>query len=154
MTDHRAGTAMSWVTLPVDQRSVHVYHFKPSNPQASAELMPQVRRTWGENDSDESHRPLRTLEPLGVRTIQGLIAQGTRETHFHPAGREGNNTAYSDIIERWVSVDYKVTLEQKIENPNDSDRTLTLKSFVSEEPDERLFTAPGGYAINDSQDVP
>ena len=157
VTDPRAGRAMSWVTLPADQRSVYVYvyHFKPRSPQASAELMSQIRQTWGENDSDESHRPLRTLEPLGVKTVQGLIAQGTRETHFHPAGREGNNIAYSDTIEDWVSVDYRLTLERKVENPNDWDRTLKLKSFVLGEPDASLFTAPEGYTIIDPQkDVP
>ncbi len=104
--------------------------------------MPQVRQTWGENDSDESHRPLGTLEPLGVKTVGGLIAQGTRETHYHPAGREGNNIVYSDTIERWVSVDYKITLEQKIENPYDGDRTLMLKNFTLEEPDESLLERP------------
>lgn len=34
MTDPRAGMAMSWVTLPVDQRRVYVYHLRPSSPQA------------------------------------------------------------------------------------------------------------------------
>lgn len=146
---------MNWMTLPVDQRRVTLNHFKPSIPHAETSLVSQSPQTWGENESDESHRPMLTLDPLGMRSIQGTMAQGNRETRFHPAGREGNNIAHSSTSEYWVSVECRVLLEQKTEDPSSGDRTLTLKSFTSREPDESLFIPPQGYPVVDLQkDIP
>jgi len=155
VTDPVEGVSINWMTLPANQRSVTLSHFKPFVPHPESSLVPQSPQTWGENESDESHRPMLTLDPLGVRSFQGTMAQGNRETRFHPAGREGNNIAYASTSEYWVSIEYRVVLEQKTEDPSSGNRNLTLRSFTSGEPDESLFSPPPGYPLVDLQkDVP
>lgn len=86
-------------------------------------------------------------EQLGMKTINGLQAEGTRVTRTIPAGQIGNDKAIEVITERWVSVELQVPLLVTHSDPMMGEVTSTLTNITRSEPDAALFVVPSDYKI-------
>ncbi len=144
IVDGPHGMSISCVTDQGQPGTAQVNHFAAEPRHTEAYLQPQVAETWG-----SAGQRKRTLEPLGRRVIQGVIAEGTREVDEIPAGLLGNNLAYENVYESWISVDFQVRVEGMSDDAYGSRTTTVLKSFTPGEPAANLFEAPPGYVLID-----
>jgi hypothetical protein len=90
-----------------------------------------------------------TREDLGVRTIAGVKAKGTRATGVIPAGDQGNDRPLTIVTENWVSTQYQIPLLTITDDPRVGKRTDEVIEFQSGEPDPALFQIPKDYTVRE-----
>jgi len=88
-----------------------------------------------------------STEDLGTQTIDGLEVVGTKVTTTYPTGFEGNDRPFSSTRETWCSVDLRVIIVNKIDNPESGQSVIRLTNIDRSEPDPSLFQVPLDYTI-------
>ena len=96
--------------------------------------------------ADPPALPTRT-EPLGVEVIQGVRAEGTRQTVTFPA--IGGRAARDVVIETWVASDLKITMRQHTSDPVRGETTMLIADLRAGEPPASLFQVPADYRTVD-----
>ncbi len=86
-------------------------------------------------------------EDLGVQTINGINAQGTRYTHTIAAGQMGNEKAIVVTSERWYSSDLQIVVKTTRNDPRFGETTYTIMSLQRQEPAATLFAVPADYTV-------
>ena len=86
-------------------------------------------------------------EDLGVQTINGISAQGTRYTHTIPAGQMGNERDIVVTSERWYSPDLQIVVKATHNDPRFGQTTYMVTSVQRQEPAATLFTVPSDYTV-------
>ena len=99
-------------------------------------------------------RPPNTPEPLGMRQIEGLAANGTKRTEVIPTGRIGNDRPIEITDERWDSPELRVLLLSRHHDPRTGDAEYRLTNVSRADPPRELFTPPADYAIVDAPPPP
>lgn len=116
-----------------------VTHIPAQGPEAGAPQQPPAAR-----------KPTQvTREDLGLRTIAGLEARGTRTTLVVPAGEAGNDQPFTIVTEDWRSTQYDIPLLTIHEDPRSGRRTDEIVEFHPGEPDPGLFQVPKGYTVEE-----
>ncbi len=87
-------------------------------------------------------------ESLGVKTIEGVSAEGTRTVFEIPAGHIGNSQPIQVIDEQWFSPDLGVTVLSRHVDPLIGEHVFKLVNIKQAEPSADLFTVPSGYKVN------
>jgi hypothetical protein len=90
-----------------------------------------------------------TSKNLGVRTIAGIEAKGTRDTGIIPVGEMGNDRPLTTMTEHWVSMQYQIELLTISDDLRMGKRTEEVTAFKPGEPDTALFQMPKGYTIQE-----
>ena len=86
-------------------------------------------------------------EDLGVQTINGISAQGTRFTRTIPAGQAGNAKAIIITNERWYSPDLQIVIKTVRNDPRFGETTYTVTNIQKQEPAAALFAVPSDYTV-------
>lgn len=86
-------------------------------------------------------------EELGVQTIEGVQADGTRTTTTIPAGAIGNERPIDIVYERWYSKDLQLIVSSKHSDPRFGDQIYRLTNITRAEPDNSLFAIPADYKM-------
>ena len=86
-------------------------------------------------------------EDLGVQTINGIRAQGTRYTRTIPAGKIGNASPIAIVNERWYSSELQMVVKSVRNDPRLGQTTYTLTNIQRAEPAASLFTVPSDYTV-------
>jgi len=89
---------------------------------------------------------VQTLD-LGTKTVNGLLATGTRTLITIPARAEGNTQAIQSTHEVWLSQDLQVPLLITNSDPRFGTSTTQLTTVTRGEPDPSLFQIPSSYAV-------
>jgi hypothetical protein len=87
-------------------------------------------------------------EDLGTQTIEGVSAQGKRETVTIPAGEIGNERPIEVVTETWFSPDLHTMVLRKHSDPRMGDSTYRLTDIKRNEPDAALFQPPPGTKVS------
>ena len=93
--------------------------------------------------------PEPTSEALGTRDIEGLRAEGSRQTLVLPAGHIGNEKPIEVVSEQWRSVELDVMVRTRYQDPRFGVTEYRLENVQRGEPDPSLFQVPAGYKIDD-----
>jgi hypothetical protein len=96
---------------------------------------------------------LRT-ESLGKQTIEGVEAEGTRETYTIPAGEIGNEQPIQVVSERWYSPALQTVVLTKHSDPRFGETTFRLTGINRSEPARTLFEVPADYTIKEGPAAP
>ncbi|MCU1263758.1 MAG: hypothetical protein JWM21_76 [Acidobacteria bacterium] len=88
-------------------------------------------------------------EQLGKQTIEGVEAEGTRETMTIPAGKIGNERAIEIVSERWYSAELQMVVMTKHSDPRFGENTYRLTNINRSEPAKSLFEVPADYTIKE-----
>jgi hypothetical protein len=91
--------------------------------------------------------PNMVSENLGLQTVSGVQATGTRMTRTIPAGSEGNAQPIVSVHETWSAEDLKVPVMIKSSDPRFGTTQTQLNNIVRAEPDPTLFQVPTGYTV-------
>src|SRR6476646_11045626 len=86
-------------------------------------------------------------EDLGTQTIEGVSAQGKRETVTIPAGQIGNARPIEIVTETWFSPELHTMVLRKHSDPRMGDSTYRLTEIKRNEPDAALFQPPAGTKL-------
>jgi len=97
---------------------------------------------------DSSERQV-TKEALGKQTIEGVQAEGTRETVTMAAGAIGNDQPLKIVSERWYSPDLQATVMTKHSDPRFGETVYRLTNINREEPVSSLFEVPSDYTVKE-----
>jgi hypothetical protein len=100
----------------------------------------------GQQSKESSEQVKR--EDLGTQTIEGLSAQGKRETVTIPAGQIGNERPIEIVTETWFSPDLHTMVLRKHSDPRVGDSTYRLTEIKRNEPDASLFQPPAGAKVS------
>jgi hypothetical protein len=87
-------------------------------------------------------------EDLGTQTIEGVSAQGKRETVTIPAGEIGNDRPIEIVTETWFSPELHTMVLRKHSDPRFGDSTYRLTDIKRNEPDASLFQPPAGAKVS------
>ncbi len=87
-------------------------------------------------------------EALGPQNIEGVIAEGTRNTESIPVGAIGNDRPIQVLTERWYSDQLKTMVMTKKSDPRTGEETFRLTNIRLGEPDPSLFAPPPNYQIS------
>lgn len=90
-----------------------------------------------------------TSVSLGTQTINGVTADGTRETRTIPAGEIGNAKPISIVTERWYSPDLQMVVMSKRTDPMGGDSVTQLTDVQRGDPDPALFQVPSDYTVKE-----
>jgi len=86
-------------------------------------------------------------ESLGTQTIEGVLAEGTRETITSGAGQIGNERPIEIVSERWFSPELKTLVLSKQSDPRFGETTYRLSNIVLGDPEASLFEVPADFQI-------
>ena len=100
--------------------------------------------------SAESVQAKTTSENLGTQSIEGVMADGVRNTTAFPEGFMGNDRPIQFIHETWVSAELSLTLLEKESDPRFGDTITRVTSLYRSEPDPALFPVPPDYILQDT----
>jgi hypothetical protein len=82
---------------------------------------------------------------LGQKTINGLMASGTRVVRTIPSGVLGNKQPITSTVEEWVNPDLGVSVQVTGTSSLGGQVSLNLQNVNRSEPDPSLFKVPAGY---------
>jgi hypothetical protein len=100
-------------------------------------------------NQDTSMRPEFTSEDLGTQVIEGVVAEGHRQTTTFPVGSQGNDRPIATTSETWMSPELKIVILRKTSDPRSGEDTLKTTNLSRAEPDLALFQPPPDYTIVD-----
>jgi len=92
-----------------------------------------------------------TTENLAQQTINGVTAQGFRNTMTIPKGQIGNNRDIKIMNERWFSDDLQILVKSVSLDPRFGDSTYQVTRVAQGAPDPALFQIPSDYTVMDLQ---
>jgi hypothetical protein len=100
--------------------------------------------------SEDSSRQVKH-EDLGTQTIEGVSAEGRRETVTIPAGQIGNERPIEIVTEIWTSPELHTVVLRKHSDPRLGETVFRLTDIKRAEPDASLFQPPAGAKIKSQQ---
>lgn len=86
-------------------------------------------------------------EDLGMKTVNGVAAHGTRITNIVPVGAIGNDKEFRSVTERWLSPDLNLLIKSVSTDPRFGTTTYELTNISRQAPDASLFQVPADYNI-------
>jgi len=96
-------------------------------------------------------QPKGTNEPLGIQTIDGINAEGSRFTMTLPINAQGNDAPLTYSTETWYSTEMGLQILQKMNDPRTGATVRHFTNIQRGEPDPSLFQVPADYTIKDIQ---
>ena len=88
-------------------------------------------------------------EDLGLRTIEGVAAKGTRHTLTIPAGEVGNERPIEVVTETWYSDQLKTAVLTIHKDPRFGETTTKLVNVRLGDPPRNVFEVPAEYKVNE-----
>ena len=86
-------------------------------------------------------------ESLSKQTVEGVEAEGTRETVTIPAGEVGNELPIEIVSERWYSPEMQTIVMTKHSDPRLGETVYRLTNIDRSEPAKALFEVPADYTV-------
>jgi len=88
-------------------------------------------------------------EDLGMQTIDGLSAHGSRTTTVIPTGAQGNDGPITITSDTWYSPELNMVIRTVSNDPRSGTQTMSIANLSRNEPDPSLFMAPADYTTVD-----
>jgi len=141
--DPVANTETRWDTT---SRVVKVIHWDQSASEndASAAKCPAACDETGTNASSD------VVEKLGMKTIGGFIAEGTRSSYTVP-GQEHNDQPIVVVHESWYCPELKIMILETNVDPRSGTTRNELIDIVRGEPDATQYRPPADYVVRKLQ---
>jgi hypothetical protein len=114
--------------------------YEPATRIARQRVLPTLPRS--------GHRSAK-MEDLGVNTVQGYAAKGSRSTFTLPAQVSSTGKPVEVTDDYWYSEDLHIDLLIRHTDPRSGVQTVQLTSINRDEPPPALFEVPAGYKTVD-----
>jgi hypothetical protein len=100
-------------------------------------------------DSFSADVPGTVVEKLGVRTIEGVVAEGKRSTYKITEAQDQNGQALSVVHESWYCAELKIVVLETNDDPRSGTTRDELVGIVRREPDVAKYRPPTNYVVHD-----
>jgi hypothetical protein len=90
-----------------------------------------------------------TREDLGIQTIEGAAARGSRTVVSWPTGSAGNDRPFKTVSEHWFSDELHETILSRTSDPRTGEQTTKLINISLAEPPAALFAPPAAFTVVD-----
>ncbi len=127
-------------TLDTEKRIAHQRKVFVASAAGANALTPSPRQV-------DAARVQALKESLGTRVIEGVSAEGLRQTLTVPTGFQGNDRPMVTTLETWTSPELKVTLLLKSESPAQGSDEVRYTTLIRSEPSPDLFRPPEDYEV-------
>ena len=147
--DPVAKTFMNW-RIDIDSIGPKVARVLHQQEQAPSQKTPEEMATlrnaaaMRQPSRSKSHR-----EDLGLKTINGVTAKGSRVVRTIPAGEEGNALPLEVVTESWYSQELGLQMLIINDDPRRGKTTTEYEELSLGEPDPALFAVPVGYKVEE-----
>ena len=108
-----------------------------------------IRMAMGDPGQKANAVPHLVSTELGEQAINGVMAQGTRESRTIPAGTIGNDRDLVIVDERWFSTDLQLLVKSVNTDPRFGETTYQLANIVRTMQDPALFKVPTDYTVQE-----
>lgn len=112
--------------------------------EAMSKAAADTRREPGRGSEQHS------TETLAAKTIEGVRAEGIRNTTTIPADAIGNDLPIVITSEEWKSPELQVLVLTRHSDPRSGESTYRLLGIVRAEPDGSLFQVPSDYTLRET----
>jgi hypothetical protein len=146
--DPTTNTTMYWQVGDFMPKVVHLSRMQIVNRKqpTAEEAAEQMKRSQVAERVQKPRNETR-VESLGSKTVNGVLAEGTRAVQTIPAGEEGNDLPLVVIHEQWASKELGLILIHINDDPRRGRTTVEFEDLSRGEPDPAVFAAPAGYKI-------
>lgn len=93
-------------------------------------------------------------ESLGTQIMEGVSAQGERQTRTIEAGDIGNDRPIQIVSEHWYSSDLQMDVMTRHSDPRTGEELTRLININRAEPDPSLFQVPASYQLVEGKQMP
>jgi hypothetical protein len=93
--------------------------------------------------------PGTVVEKLGVKTIEGVVAEGTRSTYVIAGVQEEKGKPLSVAHETWYCPELKIVVLETNDDPRSGTTKNELVGIVRGEPDVKKYRPPTDYVVHD-----
>jgi hypothetical protein len=143
----------SYMLQPNENKAFKSTMRSPRPPADANASGAQTRsRSPRHHEPGSGNAPQVQTDNLGLQTINGIAATGTRTTQTIPAGAIGNTNSIQIVREVWMSQDLKIPVMIKTSDPRFGETTMQLTNVLQTNPDPALFQVPAGYTVQNSHD--
>lgn len=87
------------------------------------------------------------IEKLGARTIEGVVAEGTRSTYTLSVEKDQSGQALIVAHERWYCPELKIVVLETNDDPQMGTWRNELVDIVRGEPEVSKYRPPANYVI-------
>lgn len=94
--------------------------------------------------------PQSLTEDLGTRIIQGVPAEGQKQTTVIPVGYRGNDRPLTNVNETWISPQLQLMVLLTSKSAS-GESALEIANLSLVEPSANLFRPPPGYQVIDKE---
>ncbi len=95
-------------------------------------------------------KPFGTDERLGVKTIAGVVAEGTRNSYTVPSG-DPDAQPIVVVNESWYCPELKIVILETNDDPRSGSWRNELVDIVRAEPDVAQYDPPANYVVHEVQ---
>jgi len=93
--------------------------------------------------------PDTVIEKLGVRTIEGVVAEGTRSTYTIVGQQDKTGKLLTVVHETWYCPELKIVVLETNDDPRSGTTRNELLGIIRGEPDITKYRPPADYVIHD-----
>ncbi len=97
--------------------------------------------------------PNNIVDDLGLQSINGVSARGTRITTVVPVGAIGNDKEFRSVTERWFSPELNMLVKSVSTDPRFGTTTYEVTSISRANPEPSLFRPPADFTITTNMPV-
>ena len=104
---------------------------------------------WHGNSEEKGN-----TESLGKQIVEGIEAEGTKNTLTIPAGEMGNERPIEVVSERWYSPELQTVVMSRHSDPRFGETVYRLTNINRNEPAPSLFEVPVDYTVREGPPAP
>jgi hypothetical protein len=93
--------------------------------------------------------PGTVVEKLGVRTIEGVVAEGTRSTYSIVGAQDQNGKGLRVVHESWYCPELKIVVLETNDDPRSGITRNELVGIAQGQPDLTKYRPPADYSVLD-----
>jgi hypothetical protein len=91
------------------------------------------------------------VEKLGVKTLGGFVAEGTRSSYQVPTGQNLNDKPIIVVHETWYCPELKIVILETNDDPRSGSSRNELVEIIRGEPDVKKYYPPADYVVQKMQ---